>query len=103
MFFIIVFVAILTWVIPGGQYELDEAGNAISGTYRVAKANPQGIWNIVIAPIVGMIGNENTSGAIPISLYVLLFGSFLNMMDKTGVIGISLNAVSKKFKKTHIY
>ncbi|MDU7151592.1 MAG: hypothetical protein E6312_05920 [Peptoniphilus grossensis] len=99
MFFIIVFVAVLTWIIPGGQYELDEAGNAIAGTYKIAEANPQGIWNIIVAPIVGMIGNENTSGAIPISLYVLLFGSFLNMMDKTGVIGVSLNAVSKKFKK----
>ena len=34
IFVVIAFMAILTWFIPGGEYELDEAGYAIAGTYK---------------------------------------------------------------------
>lgn len=99
MFVVMLFVAILTWIIPGGEYQLDEAGNAIAGTYSTLPATPQGLWDIIVAPIVGMLGNSAVSGAIPISLYVLLFGSFLQMMDETGVIGFALKSVSKRFEE----
>ena len=100
MFSVLVIVAVLTWFIPGGQYQLDESGNAIAGTYMSGNSNPQGIWDIVTAPIIGMIGNETVSGAIAISLYVMLFGSFLNMMEKAGVIRVALGSISKKFKSS---
>lgn len=41
LFFIIIAVAILTWLIPAGQYSTDKAGNIIAHTYRTVKANPQ--------------------------------------------------------------
>ena len=98
MILVMLVVAVLTWFVPGGEYSVDEVGNAIAGTYQSAPSNPQGIWNLITAPIIGMIGNETVSGAIAISLYVMLFGSFLNMMEKTGVINVALGAVTKKFK-----
>ena len=86
IFAVIVLMALLTWFVPGGEYELDEAGYAIAGTYRELPANPQGLWDVITAPITGMVGNGAVSGAISISLYIMLFGSFLKMMEETGVI-----------------
>lgn len=98
IFFVLVFVAILTWFIPGGVYQVNEAGQSIAGTYQRTAANRQGLWNVIMAPIIGMIGNENVSGAITISLNVMLFGSFLEMMDQIGAINIALKGVAKKYQ-----
>ncbi|MDH6363493.1 putative ion transporter superfamily protein YfcC [Enterococcus sp. PF1-24] len=99
MFVVMAFITFLTWIIPGGQYQLDEAGNAIAGTYSSLPATKQGLWDIIVAPIIGMVGNSAVSGAVAISLYVMLFGSFLEMMEETGVIGLVLKSVSKRFEK----
>ena len=99
IFAVIVLMALLTWFVPGGEYELDEAGYAIAGTYRELPANPQGLWDVITAPITGMVGNGAVSGAISISLYIMLFGSFLKMMEETGVIGYALTSVAKKFQE----
>lgn len=99
IFAVIAVMAVLTWFIPGGQYELDENGYAIAGTYSALPANPQGIWDVITAPIVGMVGSSAVSGAISISLYILLFGSFLKMMEETGVINFALTSIAKKYKE----
>lgn len=96
IFMVMVFVSILSWIIPGGAYELDESGRAIAGTYRVVTSNPQGLWDICMAPIVGMIGNQSVAGAIAISLNIMLFGSFLEMMDESGAIKLYLKKITIK-------
>lgn len=101
IFFIIAIVAVLTWVIPGGQYQLDAKGRAIAGTYTQSIANPQGLWNIFMAPIIGMIGNQSVAGAIAISLNIMLFGSFLEMMDEAGAIKIALKRIAIKNQKNY--
>lgn len=99
LFIIIAIVAILTWIIPAGSYDVNEFGQAIPGSFKyLENNNPQGIWNILMAPIIGMIGNKNMSGAIGISLFVMLFGSFLEMMDKTNALNICLKRVAIKNK-----
>lgn len=99
IFMVLVLVAILTWIIPGGAYRTNDAGNAIANTYHTVKANHQGLWDIIEAPIIGMVGNAKVTGAITISLNVLMFGSFLEMMDKTGAVNIALRGVAKKYQK----
>ena len=81
IFGFIVFSAILTWIIPGGEYALDEAGNAIAGTYQTVASNPQGLWDVFMSPLIGMVGGDGISGAIAISLAIMLFGGFLEVMD----------------------
>ncbi len=39
---IIIAMAVLTWIIPAGQYKVDDAGAIIAG-YESVKAHPQGI------------------------------------------------------------
>ena len=101
IFCIILAVAVLTWIIPGGQYQLDDSGNAIAGTYSQAENNPQGLWDVIMAPIVGMVGNGQMSGAIAISLCIMLFGSFLEMMEETSAIKIFLKRIANKNKNNY--
>ena len=101
IFFIMVAVAILTWFIPGGQYELNETGRAIAGTYSRAESKPQGLWEVIMAPIIGMVGNKTVTGAIAISLNILIFGAFLEMMEEVGCIKLFLKRIAIKNQKNY--
>ena len=94
IFMVMLFVAALSWIIPGGAYELDQSGRAVAGTYQIVSSNPQGLWDVFMAPITGMIGGKSVSGAIAISLNIMLFGSFLEMMDESGAIKLFLKKVT---------
>ncbi|KJW13653.1 YfcC family protein [Levilactobacillus spicheri] len=98
LFFIIIVLAILTWIIPAGQYSTDKAGNIIAHTYRSVKANPQGIWDVFMAPIIGMIGNDKTSGAIEVSLFILVIGGFLGVVNRTRALDDGIAAIVRRFK-----
>lgn len=64
LFLLIALMAVLTWIIPAGTYKSDSAGNLISGTYHTVAHHYQGIWDVFMAPVTGMIGNKATTGAI---------------------------------------
>jgi len=96
LFAVICFIAILSWFIPGGAYDLNANGDAISGTYHIAESNPQGLWDVLLAPITGMLGSATIGGAIAISLTILLFGSFLEMMEETGAVKTALKRITMK-------
>lgn len=53
LFGIIVFIAILTWFIPAGTYATTADGNLISGTYHTVASHTQGLWDVLMAPIIG--------------------------------------------------
>jgi uncharacterized ion transporter superfamily protein YfcC len=104
LFILIVLVAIATWVIPAGQYDLDENGQPIPGTYAPVDQNPQRIIvDSLMAPINGLYGIEGEDGsisvwnsgelfgAIDVALFILVIGGFLGVTMKTGAIqnGIS--------------
>ena len=60
LFALIVITAILTWIIPAGQYDLDTEGAPIPGTYHEIDAHPQRIIvDSLKAPINGMYGIED--------------------------------------------
>ncbi|GAL08339.1 arginine/ornithine antiporter ArcD [Photobacterium aphoticum] len=51
-----VLMAILTWVIPAGQYQMEAHATLgkmvpVVGSYQTVEANPQGIIDILMAPI----------------------------------------------------
>ncbi|EEI19455.1 YfcC family protein [Lentilactobacillus hilgardii] len=98
LFLIIILVAILTWIIPAGQYSTDKAGNIIAHTYKAVASNPQGIWDVFTAPIYGMIGNDHTEGAISISLFILVIGGFLGVVNQTKALDDGISSVVSKYK-----
>jgi uncharacterized ion transporter superfamily protein YfcC len=106
LFALIIVTAIATWIIPAGQYDLDEAGSPIPGTYHEIESHPQRIvTDSLRAPINGLYGIEDPAtgqvdvfntgtlfGAIDVALFILVIGGFIAITMKTGAIqaGISL-------------
>lgn len=97
LFACIAVVAVLTWIIPAGTYSVDKAGNVIAGTYKQVAANPQGLWDVFMAPIIGMIGNKQTVGAIQISLFILVIGGFLGVVNETGALNTGIQAIVHRY------
>ena len=54
--FLIVVVALLTFVIPAGRYDVDANGAPIPNTYHEVPRNPQRIADVFLAPVSGMYG-----------------------------------------------
>ena len=98
LFIIIVLVAMLSWFIPAGKYSTDSAGNIIAHTYRTVKSNPQGLWAIFMAPVIGMVGDDNTDGAISVSLFILVIGGFLGVVNKTRALDEGISSIVRKYK-----
>lgn len=88
---ITVIVAILTFIIPAGQYEY-ENGVPISGTYQTVEKSPQGLWDIFSAPIKGF------ESAILIAIFIIVIGGFLGVIFETRAIDAGLSNVIKKLK-----
>src|SRR6187431_1148754 len=99
LFILIVIVAILTWIIPAGAYDVDPNGEPIPGTYHSVPANPQRVVvDSLMAPINGLYGIEAEDGsisvwnsgelfgAIDVALFILVIGGFLGVTMKTGAI-----------------
>jgi len=103
---ITVVVAILTFVIPAGQYDY-ENGQPIPGTYHAVEPNPQRLRDAIAAPINGMYGIQDSAGniniynsgdlygAIDVALFILLIGGFLGVTMKTGAIDAGIGSVVK--------
>lgn len=98
LFMIICIVAALTWVIPAGAYQTDEANHLIAGTYHHVKQSAQGLYDTVKAPIIGMLGNDKTAGAIPVAFFILMIGGFLGVVNATKSLDAGISSMITKFK-----
>ncbi|MDO4780972.1 MAG: YfcC family protein [Candidatus Saccharibacteria bacterium] len=108
LFIVIAMMAGLTWVIPSGEYQVDDDGNRVSGSYSQiekvreikdeatgeAKATDsrQGAWDVMVSPIKGM------SEKLDVIVFVLILGGFLGVVMKTGALDATLGAMLKKMK-----
>ncbi len=96
LFGLIVFVAILTWIVPAGQYKRtfsEELGREvpIAGTYGTTEPNPQGIFDVILAPIAGFYDPESyEANAIDVALFVLVIGGFIGVVASTGAINAGI-------------
>jgi uncharacterized ion transporter superfamily protein YfcC len=108
LFLLIILVAIGTWFIPAGQYDLNEDGEPIPGTYHQVESNPQRILTDgLAAPINGLYGIEDETGfvnvynsgdlfgAIDVALFVLVIGGFLGITMKTGAIDAGIGSITQ--------
>lgn len=91
---VIVLVTALTWIVPSGAYdrvEQDGRQVVVAGTYHAVQANPQGIFDVLQAPIHGF---ENTALVI---VFLLVIGGVLAVIEKTGAITAGIKAASRFF------
>ena len=108
---LIILVAIATWIVPAGQYELNEAGEPIPGTYHQVESNPQRIIADGLMAIVnGTYGIQDEDGAISVynfgelygaidvAFFVLVIGGFLAITMATGAIDAGIAKITTALK-----
>ena len=97
IFMLIVFVAIMTWIIPSGSFErqlVDTAAGerevAVSGTYTtVKKVTEEGDLRQGIAQVLQAPGKGIQRG-IEVIAFVFIIGGVFSIMDKTKAMNVGL-------------
>lgn len=97
IFGIIVIMAILTYIIPSGQFNMVEnkiSGKMVpvAGTYHKVARNPQGIMQILEAPLKGV---ENAADVVG---FVLIIGGAFGILNATRAIEAGLLGTVKRLK-----
>jgi uncharacterized ion transporter superfamily protein YfcC len=97
VFALIVFAAVLTWILPGGSYERTEVevGGTTRevvepGTFHTEPANPQ-VLEIFTAPINGFL----RSGITDIVVFIFLVGGSFYILNATGAITAGIGRLVK--------
>ena len=104
LFALIVIIAALTWVIPAGQYarvDSEALGKElpVAGTYAPTEANPQGVFDVILAPIAGFYDpGSYTANAIDVALFVLMIGGFIGVVTATGAIDAGIKRAMTRLK-----
>jgi len=83
---------VLTWLVPAGEYAreaIDGKTVVVAGTYQALESNPQGVGDLLMAPIKGIVG------AAHIIAFVLLVGGAFSILSATGSLDAGLGSVLK--------
>ncbi|HIF9227183.1 YfcC family protein [Photobacterium damselae] len=97
-----VLMAALTWLIPAGQYQMvnnETLGKMVPlvGSYQTVTSNPQGIIDILMAPIQGFYDpGEYMARAVDVALFVLVIGGYLAVITRTGAIDAGIAGTMAK-------
>ncbi|HIF9132235.1 TPA: YfcC family protein [Photobacterium damselae] len=97
-----VLMAALTWLIPAGQYQMvnnETLGKMVPlvGSYQTVASNPQGIIDILMAPIQGFYDpGEYMARAVDVALFVLVIGGYLAVVTRTGAIDAGIAGTMAK-------
>ncbi|MGF1759109.1 YfcC family protein [Photobacterium sagamiensis] len=104
LFALIALVALLTWIVPAGQYDRvmsEELGREVpvNGTYQSIDNNPQGVVDVLLAPIDGFYDHNTYEAAgIDVALFILVIGGFIGLVTKTGAIDASIARITTRLK-----
>jgi len=98
---IILLVAAMTWIVPSGEYNrsVNAEGRqvVVAGTYHAVERAPQGLFDVLSAPIEGF---AKTAEVI---VFLLVIGGVLSVVEKTGAITAGIQAASRFFqRKPHL-
>lgn len=93
---IIVVVAALTWIIPGGQYERrqDQQGRELveEGTFSLVARKPQGLFATLKAPLIGIRQTADIIG------FILIIGGVFAIIHKSRVIDAAIVRVATRLR-----
>ena len=90
--FILVIVALATWILPAGTYEriVNDAGKTVvvDGSFAYVDQTPQGLFSVLQAPIHGIVG------AAEIIAFLFVVSGSIAIITKTRAIDAGItNAV----------
>ena len=99
IFSLLVLIAALTWVIPGGKYErtiLNGREVVVPNSFKFVDSNPQGIFDLFISPLKGFVEAALIIG------FVLIVGGAFNVLAKTDAINSFINKLAKAYKTSKL-
>lgn len=100
IFFIIVFMTILTWVVPSGEFNriIDAEGRTVvdAASYHLVESNPQGLADLFTSPAKGIID------AVETIAFVLIVGGSFGIINRTGAIEKGIARAAKTFGNKEI-
>jgi uncharacterized ion transporter superfamily protein YfcC len=91
IFFFALLTAVLTWIIPGGEYQYEEREGrqvAVPGSFTYVDRNPQGPWALLKAPVEGI--NE----VAYIIGFVLIIGGVFSIINRTGAVHAAIRSIA---------
>lgn len=101
LFFVLIFVAVLTWFIPVSVVTKDDNGerlvhynsafDADGNVVEDAGTNPAGIWDVFMAPIRGFAKGAD------VSVSILVSGAFLAIINYVGAMDAGVGALLKRY------
>ena len=83
IFSLLVLIAGMTWIIPGGEYEravVDGREVVVQNSFKYVNSNPQGFFDLFIAPLKGFVEAGLIIG------FILIVGGAFNVLAKTDAI-----------------
>ena len=94
IFCLMLIIAILTWIVPAGEYNrIEQNGQtiAVAGSFHAVAQAPQGIGQALQAPIEGF------SQCAPIIAFILVVGMLFTVIERTGAVNTVIKKVSFYF------
>lgn len=101
---VVIAVGILTYVIPAGQFDLDENGKIILGSYHTVESTTRlPVWRWFTAPFEALIiGQGNFSIIQVIALLLVLGGTFKVLQESGGLTSLVRILIGKLYKKRYL-
>jgi uncharacterized ion transporter superfamily protein YfcC len=100
IFAMVVAVAALTWIIPGGEYKRELVGDktlVIAGTFAGVESHPQGLGAVLTAPLKGFMEAAKIIG------FCFIIGGIFTIIQNTGAITAGVNWMAWYFShKPHM-
>ncbi|AFH50613.1 Putative membrane protein [Ignavibacterium album JCM 16511] len=99
IFSLLVLIAALTWIIPGGKYErmiLNGREVVVPNSFKYVDSHPQGIFDLFISPLKGFVEAALIIG------FVLIVGGAFNVLAKTDAINSFINKLAKAYKTSKL-
>ena len=91
IFSLLVVIAALTWIIPGGEYEravIDGREVVVQNSFKYVDSNPQGFFDLFISPLKGFVEAALIIG------FILIVGGAFNVLAETNAINSLINKLA---------
>lgn len=99
IFSLLVIIAAMTWIIPGGKYErtiLNGREVVVQNSFKYVESEPQGIIDLFISPLKGFVEAALIIG------FVLIVGGAFNVLAKTEAIDSLIIKLAKAHKNSKL-
>lgn len=99
IFSLLILFAVMTWIIPGGEYERKEFNGrqiVVPDSYKQTESHPQGIIELFKSPIKGF------QEAALIIGFILITGGAFNVFQRTGAVDALIHGMVRAHKRSRL-